>query len=244
MRFSLSLNPSQSVISKIVTVLTAPIFIVATRLFTLRINDDPKKDWAVPITAPVLREPVTPRSLRFGREAQFDQDKDLAKDSLAAPAGLGTSDTEAQLRYEQNAQLLRIAREKRTPGNMLPPDDQREALQRMMEQNPNATDHSTILTNPVHSEKVLAHDVAIGWVNPSRITTDDLLAFRQFANWMLLKEADTALLPAADQFVGYWAEGFYNGLQLQHTYSMEHMAANAPLIKDERERSLLGRIKG
>jgi len=241
MRFSLSLNPSQSFVSKIVTVLTAPIFIIATRVFTLRINDDPKKDWAVPITAPVLRVPVTPRSLRYGHEAQFDEDKDPAKDALAAPVGLGNADTEAQLRYEQNAQLLRIAREKKVPGNVLPPDDQREALRRMMEQNPNATDHSTILTNPVHSERVLAYDVAIGWVNPSKITATDLLAFRQFGNWMVL---DESAVPSAAQFVDYWVRGFFQYKQLQHTYTMEHMAANAPDIKDERERSLLGKIKG
>jgi pimeloyl-ACP methyl ester carboxylesterase len=258
MRFSLSLNPSQGFISKIITVLTAPVLIIATRLVTFRINDDPKKDWAVPITAPVLPVPVTPRSRRYGNDGDFDQGKDPAKDALAASddrhklnddaygglykeGGLGTADTEAGLRYEQQAQLLRLRRAALASGASLSGDEQREALRRMLEQNPNATDHSTILTNPLHAEKVLAYDVAIGWVNPTKITAADLLAFRQFANWMVL---DESAVPAAVQFVNYWAKGFYNKLQLQHTYTMEHMDANAPGIKDRRERSLLGQIKG
>ena len=260
MRYTLSLNADQGVVSKIVTVLSAPIFIIATSLFRPRINADPNKDWAVPITAPVLKVPVTARSMRYGKEGEFDQGTDPARDALADPGddkklnddslggaynagGQGTAQTEAALRYEHQARLKRQAREAGHQGRTMSDEDQRAAVRRMLDENPNATDHSTILTNPAHAEQVLAYDVAIGWVNPSKITPTDMLAFRQFANWMTLEEAKEAL-PIANDFLDYWAEGFYAKKQLQHTYTMQHMKTNAPGIVDDRERSLLGRIKG
>ncbi|MET3116500.1 hypothetical protein AAKU64_000706 [Undibacterium sp. GrIS 1.8] len=260
MKYELSLNPNQSVASQIITVLTSPIFLIFTRLVTLRINNEPKKDWAVPITAPVLRSPVVPQSVRYGKTAEFDQGYDPAHDALAnaedkdklkddvhgglyQDSGAGDANSEASLRYEHQARIRRLERERDPTGNTkLPEEDQRAAITRMLKENPNATDHSTILTNPAHSEKVLAYDVAIGWVNPSKITEEDMFAFRQFAHWMMLK--DTFGLPVTQQFEDYWKRGFYNELQLQHTYTMEHMDKNASLIKDERERSLLGAIKG
>ena len=258
MRYTLSLNADQGVVSKIVTVLSAPIFIIATRLFRLSINDDPKQDWAVPITAPVLKVAVTARSMRYGKEGEFDQGTDPARDALADPGddrklnddslggvyksgGQGTAETEAELRYEHQARLKRLSREAGHRGRTVSDEDQRAAVRRMLDENPNATDHSTILTNPAHAEQVLAYDVAIGWVNPSKITPTDMLAFRQFANWMVLDESS---LPVAKQFVDYWERGFYGYKQTQHTYTMEHMKANAPGIDDDRERSLLGKIKG
>lgn len=259
MKFELSLNPSQSVVSKIVTVLTAPIFLIFTRLITLRINDQPKNDWAVPITAPVLPEPLVPKARRYVKDGVFDEGHDASRDALALAdyenklkddayggayqsGGLGNADSEAALRYEHQARIRRIERERDPTGNTkLADEDQRAAVTRMLKENPNATDHSTILTNPLHAEKVLAYDVAIGWVNPSKITQADMLAFRQLAHWMMLKYSP---VPIAEQFEAYWKRGFYNGLQLQRTYTMEHMASNAPGITDERERSPFGVIKG
>lgn len=261
MRYTLSLNDSQGFVSKIVTVLTSPIVYIVTRMFTFSINDDPKKDWAVPITAPVLKVPVTARSLRYGQEGEFDQGKDPSRDALASAgdekklndgaqggayraAGQGTAQTEAELRYEHDARMLRLRREAEKGQRLFTEEDQRAAVRRMLEENPNATDHSTILTNPAHGEKVLAYDVAIGWVNPSKITPTDMLTFRQFAHWMLIDDSLGTQLPAAASFIDYWNEGFYEKKQLQHTYTMAHMAASAPGIKDERTRSLLGEIKG
>jgi hypothetical protein len=159
--------------------------------------------------------------------------------------GRGNVETEASLRYEHQARIRRLERERDPTGNThLPEIEQRAAVAKMLAENPNATDHSTILANAMHAEKVLAYDVAIGWVNPSKITEGDMLTFRQLAHWMMLGEKETKKsLPVAEQFIDYWNRGFYNGLQLQHTYSMEHMAANAPGIIDARERSLLGAIK-
>ena len=260
MQFKLSLHEDQGALSSIATVATAPLLWLVTRLFSFRINDDPKKDWAVPITAPVLRQPHTPRSSRYGRSMEFDQGHDPAADALAKAddaaklkdgshggafdaGGQGDVASEAGLRYEVNARLNRMKREAAKAGHEVSPEDQRGAVKRMLEENPNATDHSTILTHAENAEKVLAYDVAIGWVNPTKITDSDMLAFRQLANWMVLKEAELTL-PSSVQFQAYWKRGFYNGLQLQRIYTMEHMAANAPDIKDERERSLLGKIKG
>ncbi len=260
MQFSLSRHEDQGAMASIATVASAPLLWLVTRLFSFRINDDPKKDWAVPINAPVLRNPHTPRSTRYGRTMDFDQGFDPAIDALAKrgdpakledgshdgafdAAGQGDAATEAGLRYEISARLLRLRRGADKAGQVFSQADQREAVKRMLEENPNATDHSTILTHAENAEKVLAYDVAIGWVNPSKITPADMLAFRQFANWMMQEDAAESL-SVAKPFKEYWAKGFYSGLQLQHTYTMEHMAANAPDIKDERERSLLGKIKG
>lgn len=225
---------------------------LVTRLFNIPINATPAKDWAVPINAPALREPHVPRAVRYGRATPFDQDRDLAADALAgadaagklkdgshggafdAP-GQGNAASEAGLRYEIAARLRREQAEAAKASRQLSEEDQREAVRRMLQENPNATDHSTILTNAENVEKVLAYDVAIGWVDDSRITARDMLAFRQFAHWMFLKEAEDHL-PAVGQFMEYWAKGWYAKKQLQHTYTMAHMGANAPGIKDERER--------
>jgi hypothetical protein len=109
----------------------------------------------------------------------------------------------------------------------------------MLKENPNATDHSTILTNPAHAEKVLAYDVAVGWLNESRITDEDMQQFRMFAHWMFLEDAKLD----RDQFVLYWEQGLFKGHQVKFTYNLEHMASQAPGIVDARERSLLGYVK-
>lgn len=261
MRFSLATNPSQGFFSQILTLVSAPIIYIVTRLFTLPINDDPSKEWAVPITAPVLSQPVVPQSRRYGQLGPFDEGKDPSKDALAAPGsdgklnddayggvyqsgGIGDAQTEASLRYEHEARLRRLQRAAEHEGRKLSDEDQRTAVKRMLEENPNATDHSTILTNPAHAEKALAYDVAIGWLNPSKITAEDLSNFRRFAHWMAVDQFLADDFPPAQPFVEYWTKGFYSGLQLQHTYDMAHMAANAPGIQDERVRSLFGAIKG
>ena len=46
-----------------------------------------------------------------------------------------------------------------------------------------ATDHSTILTNPMHAERALAYDVAVG---VCRIKPDQLRRLRVAADWRLL----------------------------------------------------------
>ena len=61
-RYRLSYNEKQGFVSKVITAVAAPLLIVATRVFSLRINDDPKKGWTVGINAPELPIPSNPRA--------------------------------------------------------------------------------------------------------------------------------------------------------------------------------------
>jgi hypothetical protein len=220
-----------------------------TRLFDVPINDDPPKDWTVPINAPVLRTPLTPRSVRYGMTGDFDQSKAPSVDALdkaqpgdlheLADAGatpLGDAASEAQLRYEIKARLDAAKRRGELSGSA---EDDRAAVTRILKENPNATDHSTILTNPEHAEKVLAYDVAVGWVNGSRITAEDMWQFRVFAHWMFLARADLDV----DGFKQYWKSGLFRNHQVKFTYNLDHMANQASGIVDARVRSLTGYFK-
>ncbi|MBZ4157054.1 hypothetical protein JYG50_25450, partial [Escherichia fergusonii] len=83
MRYVGSFNAQQSWIAKVATVVTAPFLLVATRVIGLSVNAMPAKDWAVPINAPVLPEPVVPKARRYGVDHDFDEGKDPARDALA-----------------------------------------------------------------------------------------------------------------------------------------------------------------
>lgn len=138
-RYSLQqgLASSQSVVSKILTVLSAPLFIVATEVIKIPVNAKPDDGWKIPINAPVLPKPFLPTATRYVSETEgegsFDEVWDpvgRARNAKAAPApddpytrhGIhttrdGTTDapqgneqTEAQLRYEHRAQLRMRAR--------------------------------------------------------------------------------------------------------------------------------------
>ena len=50
-----------------------------------------------------------------------------------------------------------------------------------------ATDHSTIMTNPMHAERALAYDVPVGVCS---IKADALRRLRVAADWRLLKKVD------------------------------------------------------
>ncbi|MBZ8143561.1 hypothetical protein CLD22_27455, partial [Rubrivivax gelatinosus] len=260
MRFALATTEEQGFFSKIFTFVTAPFVYIVTRMFDIPINADPPKDWAVPITAPALPRPVTPMSMRYGKTGPFDEDKDPARDALASAehkevvaddphaevyqrTGQGTAASERSLRYEQAARLKRLQQAAAKAGQTLSAEEQRSELRKMMEENPNATDHSTILTNALHAERVLAYDVAIGWVNPSRIKPEDVQVFRQFAHWMFVDEPLAGKFAPAQAFFDYWKQGFYEDKQLHLTYTMQHMAATAPGIVDVRERHWAGALK-
>lgn len=256
MRYVGSFNAQQSWIAKVATVVTAPFLLVATRVMGLSVNAMPAKDWAVPINAPVLPEPVVPKARRYGADHDFDEGKDPARDALARSGdpdklrddpygdvlqqpGLGDAGTEAAYRYELRARL-RMAENR----GSIPKDDpqaQRQTLQRLLAENPNATDHSTILTQPLHAEKVLAYDVALGWVDWGRITAADMQLFRTFAHWVMVKDTSKEWA-VANPFRDYWKRGFMNELQLQRTYTPQHMLQQAPGIADERHQSLLGHL--
>lgn len=159
------------------------------------------------------------------------------------PTGQGTAASERSLRYEQAARLKRLQQAAAKTGQTLSAEAQRSELRKMMEENPNATDHSTILTNAMNAERALAYDVAIGWINPSRIKPEDVQVFRQFAHWMFVDKLLAKKFAPAQAFIDYWKQGFCEDKQLQLTYTMQHMAATAPSIVDVRERHWAGALK-
>ena len=111
----------------------------------------------------------------------------------------GTADDEARLRFEQRAVIRALAiREGKSPEgqkvqqempNATPDADYLQwrstRVEEMMSSQAGAyaTDHSTILTNPMHSERALAYDVAVG---VCRIKPDQLRRLRVAADWRLL----------------------------------------------------------
>ncbi|WP_300760007.1 DUF3274 domain-containing protein, partial [Janthinobacterium sp.] len=115
----------------------------------------------------------------------------------------GDRHTEAALRYEDHARLrMKARRENRYPkdAKVGMEDDLSTATPEFLQWrkqeirrqliatcDTHATDHSTILTNPMHAEKVLAYDVAVG---VSNIREEAMLQLRIAADWRLLKELD------------------------------------------------------
>ena len=154
-------------------------------------------------------------------------------DEKTEPKGDGK--TEAQWEFETRARL-EAAKRRGEIGDT--PEDERAMRKRYLSENPNATDHSTILTNPEHSEEVVAYDVAVGFVDPCKITAEDMDQFRRFAHWMYMKDAklDT------EGFDDYWSLGLFKKSQVQSIYNHEHMVANTD-ISNEREQNFFGLLR-
>ncbi|MBB5610323.1 MULTISPECIES: DUF3274 domain-containing protein [unclassified Janthinobacterium] len=115
----------------------------------------------------------------------------------------GDRHTEAGLRYEDHARLrMKARRENLYPkGAKVGMEDdlstatpeflqwrKQEIQQQLIATcDTHATDHSTILTNPMHAERVLAYDVAVG---VSHISEKAMRNLRVIADWRLLKELE------------------------------------------------------
>ena len=126
-------------LATILTLFMAPIAIVAFKLFGLRVNALPDKDWKIPINAPELKLTFMPQALRFGKPTEkFDQtydapgqlrdkyrkyeandpyagdralpQKDGEDKREATDAALGDAGSEASMRYEDHARLRMEAR--------------------------------------------------------------------------------------------------------------------------------------
>ncbi|MBB3224680.1 hypothetical protein [Pseudoduganella umbonata] len=113
-------------------------------------------------------------------------------------AAKGNRDSEGARRYEDHARLRMLARREKMvkPGEPVTAEDKPETadddykvwrtreIKRYLTENidSNATDHSTIMTNPMHAEKALAYDVAVGMC---RIPAADLDQLRIEADWRL-----------------------------------------------------------
>ena len=96
-----------------------------------------------------------------------------------------------------------------------------------------ATDHSTILTNPMHAERALAYDVAVG---VCRIKADQLRKLRVAADWRLLEVLSKT--ESARLFEEYFIEGKFHGLTITDWTQQTNGGGSLPAsIVDVRENS-------
>jgi pimeloyl-ACP methyl ester carboxylesterase len=122
----------------------------------------------------------------------------------ATDAGRGNDRTEAQLRYEHHARLRMEARQEGITKKDAPHVTQedkpetasdeynvwrRKKIKGFLANNvdSNATDHSTIMTDPENARKALAYDVAVGACKIERTRLQD---FRKSADWRLFDGQD------------------------------------------------------
>ncbi|TYQ19050.1 UNVERIFIED_ORG: hypothetical protein JN05_02242 [Zoogloea ramigera] len=137
---------------------------------------------------------------------------------------LGNDRDEASLRYEQHAMLrLRAKREKlyAADAKVVEEDDPSKASAKYTAWRTEhikvslaetvdaaATDHSTIFTNPMHSERALAYDVAVGIC---QISEKDMSRFLKFSDWRYLQDVkDIENSAESDHF----KSGSINGLPI------------------------------
>ena len=233
-RYSLSkgLAANSNIVGKVMTVVTAPIMVLGTKIANTAINALPPDNWKTPLTAPLLAEPFKPMSVRFGQASDaFDQGYDAPGESRDAQrerapddpyagarplpgaprdatgtqetdAGKGDADSEASLRYEHHAMLRMQARREGRYKSDQPVKEEDDPTTASADYNAwrsrkikemlaasidtHATDHSTIMTNPMHAEKALAYDVAVGVCH---LTAEDISLFRVAADWRFFGSA-------------------------------------------------------
>lgn len=162
----------------------------------------------------------------YGGERPLPKDPRDPKDAPSTDAARGNEDTEASLMYEHHAFLrMRAKREGRygkqaevTEENKLATasDDYKawrsEKIKKLLVENVNtpATDHSSIMTNPDHSEKALAYDIPVG---ACHIARKDLAEFRMMADWRFLDNVPRSNPIAA--FKNYFTSGMMDGKQVR-----------------------------
>ena len=93
-----------------------------------------------------------------------------------------------------------------------------------------ATDHSSIMTNPMHAERALAYDVAVG---ECRIKPDQLRKLRVAADWRLLKSLDDN--DSAKTFKEYFAKATRNKMTASVWVREAEEASLPESIVDKRE---------
>lgn len=158
----------------------------------------------------------------------------------------GTADDEARLRYEQRAVLRAqaIREEKSVAGKVeqempraTPSADymtwRSARVEEMMSNQAGAfaTDHSTIMTNPMHAERALAYDVPVGVCN---IKADALRKLRVAADWRLLEWGGND--NSAIQFLEYFNEGKFRRKTTSDWVTQSGCEAAMPsLIIDSRQ---------
>lgn len=162
---------------------------------------------------------------------------------------LGNEQSEASLRYEHHAEMRMRARREGKVDKAAEHVEAEDNLDRAPEEykqwrtgkldslfisneQTHATDHSTIMTNPMHSRKALAYDVAVGVCD---IQAKDLAKLRMMADWRFLDG-----LPDDDPhkpFAEYFKYGRYKE-QFLHNWIKKDADASMPdKIVDERQGS-------
>jgi hypothetical protein len=141
-------------------------------------------------------------------------------------APLGSESSEASLQYENHAYMRMEARRagivasnqkvvQEEPQGQATPDYtawRNEKIKTYLAENidTHATDHSTIVTNPMHAERALAYDVAIGCCD---IYEKDMRKLRVAADWRFLDGIDNND-PQKD-FYEYFDAGQFQGISVQ-----------------------------
>ena len=94
-----------------------------------------------------------------------------------------------------------------------------------------ATDHSTIMTNPMHAERALAYDVPVGVCN---IKVQALRRLRVAADWRLLEWVDDT--SSAKKFEEYFTSATIDELTIAKWVGRENGPVSMPSsIIDKRE---------
>ncbi len=134
----------------------------------------------------------------YGGERKLEQRKG-EPERPATDAGTGDAKSEAQLRYEHHARLRMEARQKgfvkKDEKSVTAEDEPATASEEYKEWRSgrirdyldkgvdnNATDHSTIMTDPENAEKALAYDVAVGVCD---LSPQEIRTLRIKADWQL-----------------------------------------------------------
>lgn len=232
---SKGMDANKNPVPKILTAASSLILWPGFKIFDVRINGLPPKDWETPLTAPKLgTDGFLPQAYdRGNRSDDFDgwldapgfsrnkerqrnindpygENNQLPKDPrkpgalTETDAARGDENTEASLMYEHHAYLRMrakrdnkfVAKGKVPQEENLPSasDEYREwrsgKIKKLLAENAGspATDHSSILTNPDHSEKAVAYDIPVGI---SLIAKDDLADLRKMADWRYLGGLDS-----------------------------------------------------
>jgi len=185
----------------------------ATHVRKIPIQATPDKDHSVPLNAPPLLTPVLPASHRPGtRDSDFDRYTD---DANAVRNGDDNADRRLQ-RYEDaatqrlyEAQAKKDGAEKDSPKWKETVTDRQ--LQMMSAPPENATDHGTIVGNPVHCRNAMAWDVAIGIC---RLWPEEIHDLRKFADWRLGNDVAEEKADAKMDAM-YFTDATYDGKNLK-----------------------------
>jgi pimeloyl-ACP methyl ester carboxylesterase len=235
-KFDLSLDPNRTPEQRAQASTYAPLIRIVAAAFGKPLHDPPPKDHAVAISAPAVPDPIYPRSTRGGEASfvergaggpvhgEFDEAIEDPRKQAATPEGKAQQQYEYRARMRQQEALGALGSEEKLGREAYEAQAEREFERARNDprERANATDHSTILTNSMHSRKVVAYDLAVGacWIEPER-----LLALRKLADWRRLS------ISAGDE---YFARGTLRNAKLQDVYTVETIPAGIDTTRRRR----------